>query len=88
LADEDGPASSPSCSSTIVLCTVRILSLDVGLYVIRFFVDIKIIFCMIWKGKKKFLKLPFLAHSFVRFLLIAVGEAGRPKWKTIYCFSM
>jgi hypothetical protein len=25
-----------------------------------------------------FLKLPFLAHGFVRFLLVAVGEAGRP----------
>jgi hypothetical protein len=87
LADEDGPASSPSCSSSIVLCMVRILSLEVSLYVFWFFVDIKIIFCMIWR-RKKFFKLPFLAHSFVRFLLIAVGEAGRPKWKTIYCISM
>ncbi len=29
--------------------------------------------------KENFFKLPFLAHGFVRFLLIAVGEAGRPK---------
>ncbi len=83
MADEDGPASSPSCSSSIVLCTVRILSLDVSLYVLWFFVDIKIIYRMIWKKIKKLFKLPFLAHSFVRFLLIAVGEAGRPKRKTI-----
>ena len=27
--------------------------------------------------KRKFY-LPFLAHGFVRFLLVAVGEAGRP----------
>jgi hypothetical protein len=32
---------------------------------------------MFWH-KENFFNLPFLAHGFVRFLLVAVGEAGRP----------